>query len=69
MSVLKYFKNTPDRPMGDDRGPVAPCRPSHGRHDPNVIFFGICKEVPGPGEGACRPPGATGIDGQMGGTA
>ena len=53
MSVLKYFKNTPRSPSGGRQGS---CRPSHGRQDPNVIFFGICKEVPGWGEGACRPP-------------
>ena len=53
MSVLKYLKTTPGRPMVGRQGS---CRPSHGRQDPNVIFFGIRKEVPGPGEGACRPP-------------
>ena len=53
MSVLKNFKNTPGRPM---KGRQGSCRPSNERQDPNVIFFGICKEVPDPGEGACRPP-------------
>ena len=55
MSVLKYFKTTPGRPMG-------------GRHALSVIFFlQICNEVHGKKKargpvapqratGACRPP-------------
>ena len=46
MSVLKYFKNTPQSPL-------------IGRHALSVIFFlQICNEVPGQKKckGACRPP-------------
>ena len=39
--------------MGVDRGPVAQAT---GDRTPNVIFFGICKEVPGPGEGPVAHP-------------
>ena len=63
MSVLKIFQKYPLSPYGGRQGS---CRPSHGRQDPNVIFFRICKEVPSPGlgglsapqraTGACRPP-------------
>ena len=53
MSVLKNFENDPSHPA---QGRQGSCRPSNGRQDPNVIFFGICKEVPGRWEGACRPP-------------
>ena len=49
---FKIFQKYPLSPYGV----TGSCRPSHGRQDPNVIFFGICKEVPGPGEGACRAP-------------
>ena len=47
MSVLKYFKTTPGRPMGG------------GRQALSVIFFlQICNEVHGKkkSKGACRPP-------------
>ena len=53
MSVLKYFKNTPGRPMGGRQGS---CRPSHGRQDPNVIFFWNLQRGPWPGGGGLSPP-------------
>ena len=44
MCVLKYFKNTPGRPL-------------IGRQSQSVIFFlQIRNEVPGEKKGACRPP-------------
>ena len=56
MSVLKIFENTPGRPA---QGRQGSCRPSNGRQDPNVIFLNL-QRGPWPGEGACRPPRATG---------
>ena len=53
MSVLKYFKNTPGRPMGRRQGS---CRPSHGRQDPNVIFLEFAKRSLARGRGPVAPP-------------
>ena len=53
MSVLKYFKNTPQSPYG---GPTGSCHPSHGRQDPNVIFFWNLQRGPWLGGGGLSPP-------------
>ena len=51
MSILKYFKNTPGRPMGGDRGPVAQVMGDRTL----MYFFWNLQRGPWPGGGGLSP--------------